>query len=94
MTMKDARDKHSMFCVCIDCSDAVARGHRDGDERFGRNWLAGDGCGCAACRSLRARLEIDAAFARVTKAEEDLARFRRFREALARDREAGEARRG
>lgn len=68
-----------MFCVCQKCSQRTAGEHREGDERLGRDWRGGHGCGCPACRDLRAVLdEIDAGFARVTEAEKALARVRSF----------------
>ncbi len=70
-----------MFCVCVKCSQHTAGEHRDGDERLGRDWRAGNGCGCPACRDLRAVLdEVDAGFARVTAAEDRLAAHRRLRD--------------
>jgi len=47
----------SSFCVCARCSAAIANGHRAGDERLGRDWRAGHGCGCSACSTLRAILD-------------------------------------
>lgn len=69
--------EHPMFCVCDQCSAKVAAGHREGDERFGRNWRAGEGCGCAACRAYRKTLDdIDAGFSRIADAQKKLALIR------------------
>jgi len=72
-----------MFCVCDKCSGRVAAEHRAGDERFGRDWRNGDGCGCAACRLTRKNLDdIDASFSRIAALEADLARIRALKDGL------------
>jgi len=61
---------HPMFCVCDICSCRVAMEHCAGDERLGRDWRKGEGCGCAACKLARKNLDdIDASFARIRSLE-------------------------
>ncbi|HEY6875581.1 MAG TPA: hypothetical protein VI384_04405 [Candidatus Dormibacteraeota bacterium] len=73
------------FCVCAICSSKTASEHRAGDERFGRDWRKGDGCGCGTCRSERAKLDdIDNRFAHISKLEDDLRRVRVVKAGLAR----------
>ncbi len=73
-----------MFCTCEKCSSRIASEHRAGDERFGRDWRKGDGCGCGACRAERIKLDdIDASFARITELEQRLASVRAIKAALA-----------
>ena len=73
----------STFCICMKCSQRTAGEHRAGDERFGRYWRGGHGCACPACRDMRKLLdEIDAAFARVTAAENNLEAFRALKAIL------------
>lgn len=74
---------HPLFCVCDACSSKVAAEHRDGDEKLGRDWRAGAGCGCAACRAARATLDdIDPRFANIAQKQGELARIRRINRAF------------
>ena len=77
---------HPTFCVCDLCSARVAAGHRNGDEKLGRNWLAGEGCGCVACRDYRKTLaDIEAGFARIERLEKARAAVRALAECCTDD---------
>lgn len=56
LPFKKAGNGHPMFCVCAECSASIAAKHREADERLKRDWLCGEGCGCAACRLTRQSL--------------------------------------
>lgn len=77
---------HPLFCICEECSDRTSREHADADARCGRDWLDG-GCTCAPCRNRRVKVraqiaDVGKAFDRVTEAENNHARVRRFLDAF------------
>lgn len=55
---RKAGKAHPMFCVCAECSAGIAAKHRAADEKLSRDWLCGEGCGCAACRLTRQGLVV------------------------------------
>lgn len=74
--------EHPMFCVCDSCAFDVAMAHKAGDERFGRDWTAGNGCGCASCRKFR---PIEASFRRIAELEKQRTRIAALSAALRSD---------
>ena len=62
---------HPLFCVCLECSVAVARSHRDADAACGRDWL----CTCGACEQARRLADLPAHIARIEAMERQRTRI-------------------